>query len=412
LNIVTEPVAPVKDLSISPRSSSSRRQLWIVLGLLWLAGVGLRLTILVVPPVISLIAADLHLSGTEIGILSGLPIVLFGGAALPGSVLIARFGALPTLVAGLIITGIASGLRGAVLNVFTLYAATVAMSAGIAIMQPALPPLVRQWLPKRVSFATAVFTNGLLVGETLAVMLTIPLVLPLVNGSWRGALAVWSLPIFLIAALTILLAPRSSEAISAAPEPPRSWRPDWRGKQIWLLGFLFGSINSVYFCSNAFLPGYLTHVGRPDLIGGVLTALNLGQLPASVALLAISTRIERRAFPFILSGALMLLCLAGIVTTASAWTAFFAGGLGFLGAVVLTLGFALPPLLSTSADVARMSAAMFTISYSEGLIVSVLSGAAWDLTGSPRFAFLPIAISALPLVFVPALVRFHRAATA
>ena len=46
--------------------------------------------------------------------------------------------------------------------------------------------------------------------------------------------------------------------------------------------------------------------------------------------------------------------------------------------MVLTLGFALPPLLSAPSEVARMSAAMFTISYSEGLIVSVLSGAASD----------------------------------
>jgi hypothetical protein len=38
----------------------------------------------------------------------------------------------------------------------------------------------------------------------------------------------------------------------------------------------------------------------------------------------------------------------------------------------------------------------------------VLSGAAWDFGGSPRFAFLPIAISALPLLFVPAAIRFHR----
>jgi hypothetical protein len=59
-----------------------------------------------------------------------------------------------------------------------------------------------------------------------------------------------------------------------------------------------------------------------------------------------------------------------------------------------------------------MSAAMFTISYGEGLIVSVLSGAAWDLTGSPRIAFLPIAVSALPLLFVPAVIRFQRAPTA
>ena len=88
--------------------------------------------------------------------------------------------------------------------------------------------------------------------------------------------------------------------------------------------------------------------------------------------------------------------------TASGWTIVFAGVLGFLTAVVLTLGFALPPLLSAPAGVARMSAAMFTISYSEALLVAVLSGAAWDFGGSPQFAFLPIAISALPLLFVPA----------
>src|SRR5262249_35098241 len=123
---------------------------WVVASLLWLAGVGLRLTILAVPPVITLIQADLHLSGTEIGILSGLPVILFALAALPGSLLIARLGALATLVIGLLVAGVASGLRGVVLNVYALYAATILMSAGIAIMQPALPPLVRAWMPERV----------------------------------------------------------------------------------------------------------------------------------------------------------------------------------------------------------------------------------------------------------------------
>src|SRR5205823_14225110 len=121
---------------------------WVVIGLLWLAGAGLRLTVLAVPPVILLIAADLNLSGTEIGVLSGLPVILFGVAALPGSLLIARFGALRTLVAGLLVAGVASGLRGVMPNVLVLYAATIVMSAGIAIMQPALPPLVQEWMPK------------------------------------------------------------------------------------------------------------------------------------------------------------------------------------------------------------------------------------------------------------------------
>ena len=125
-------------------------------------------------------------------------------------------------------------------------------------------------------------------------------------------------------------------------------------------------------------------------------------------MLAITGKLERRAWPFVLCGVLILLCLAGIVTTASAWTVFFAGVLGFVGAVALTLAFALPPVLSAPGDVARMSAAMFTISYSEGLVVAVLSGAAWDFGGSPRFAFLPMAISALPLLFLPAAIPFRR----
>ena len=386
------------------------REFWTAVSLLWLAGVGLRLTILAVPPVILLIQADLQLSGTEIGVLTGLPIVLFGMAALPGSLLIARFGAVAILVAGLTIAGIASALRGAVLHTFALYAATIVMGVGIAIMQPALPPLVRQWLPTRVSFATALYTNGLLVGETLAVMLTIPLVLPLADNSWRWALAIWSVPLIAIALLTVLLAPTGTDA--QGTQAPKSggtsgW-PDWSNPLIWQVSFIFGAINSVYFCSNAFLPGYLTGAGRPDLIAATLTALNLGQLPASFVLLAIAGKLENRAWPFIACGVLMLVCMAGMISTASTWTIVFAAALGFLGAFVLTLGFALPALLGAQSDVARMSAAMFTISYSEALVVSVLSGAAWDVTGNARFAFLPIALSAVPLLFMPAVIPFRR----
>jgi len=384
------------------------REFWIAVSLLWLAGVGLRLTILAVPPVILLIQADLQLSGTEIGVLTGLPIVLFGLAALPGSLLIARFGAVAILVAGLTIAGIASGLRGAAPSTLALYIATIVMGAGVAIMQPALPPLVRQWLPKRVSFATALYTNGLLVGETLAVMLTIPVVLPLVDNSWRWAMAIWGLPLIVIAVMTAMLAPAGTDA--PRTQAPTSGWPDWSNPLIWQISFIFGAINSVYFCSNAFLPGYLTGAGRADLIAPALTALNLGQLPASFVLLAIAGKLENRAWPFIACGALMLVCMAGMISTASTWTIVFAAALGFLGAFVLTLGFALPALLGAQSDVARMSAAMFTISYSEALTVSVLSGAAWDVFGSARFAFLPIALSAVPLLFMPAVIPFRRSA--
>jgi cyanate permease len=49
----------------------------------------------------------------------------------------------------------------------------------------------------------------------------------------------------------------------------------WRESRIWKLGLLLGSINAIYYATNAFLPEYLSRLGRGDLIDGALTALNL-----------------------------------------------------------------------------------------------------------------------------------------
>src|ERR1700722_20108858 len=176
--------------------------------LLWLSGACLRLTVLAVPPVVPLLHADLHLSETDIGWLSSLPPMLFAVAAVPGAVLIARFGIVPALVMGLLLNAVGSAARAAFPDAISLYTSTIVMAAGVSIMQPALPPLVRAWFPQRIGFATAVYTNGLLIGETLAVSLTIPLVLPLVGDSWRLNFVVWSVPVLLTALLVVVCVSR------------------------------------------------------------------------------------------------------------------------------------------------------------------------------------------------------------
>src|SRR5689334_16942685 len=107
--------------------TASTRPLWIALLLLWLSGTALRLTILAVPPVIPLIHDDLHLSQTQVGILTGLPSMLFAFAAVPGSLLIARTGEFAALVIGLALTALGGAARGALDNVLWLYAMTIVM---------------------------------------------------------------------------------------------------------------------------------------------------------------------------------------------------------------------------------------------------------------------------------------------
>jgi CP family cyanate transporter-like MFS transporter len=66
-------------------------------------------------------------------------------------------------------------------------------------------------------------------------------------------------------------------------------------------------------------------------------------------------------------------------------------------------------LLAEPDDVHRVTAAMFTISYSCAVIVPIISGAAWDLTGLAGAAFAPIAISGvLLIVLAPAILHVRR----
>jgi CP family cyanate transporter-like MFS transporter len=387
-----------------PRGLSTR-ELVLLVSLLWLAGNGLRITILAVPPVIPLIRAELGMSETQVGILTGLPPVLFACTAVLGSLLIARFGALTTLIAGLLATAAGSALRGAAPEIWTLYAATIVTGFGVAIMHPSLPPLVRGWLPDRIGFGTAVFTNGLLVGEILPVALTIPVVLPWLDNSWRESFLLWAAPVVAIALILLLLAPRPPEIAQKAPQ---RWWPDWHDPLIWRLGIALGVANAMYFTANAFLPDYLHHLGRADLVSAALTALNVGQIPASLLLLAIAGKLERAIWPHLVCGAGALAAVTGIVLLPGPGIVACAALLGFFNAAILILMLAMPPLLAPPDDVHRVSAAMFTISYSCAVITPIFSGLLWDMTGVAWTAFVPLGACAVVLMTIAPGIRFER----
>jgi MFS transporter, CP family, cyanate transporter len=384
----------------------SGRNVLLAVTLLWLSGIALRATILAVPPVIPLLQRDLHMSGTEVGALSGLPTIMIGIAAMIGAIAIPRFGALATLVGGLIVTAVGTALRGAAINVPILFATTIVMSAGVAIAQPTLPVLVRQWLPGRIGLGTATCSNGLIVGGIVPIALMLPVIMPIFDNSWRSALAVWALPVLAIAALVMLIAPRSpSTDLLRPPAEDRRWSSlDYN--LLWRIGLIFGGNNSIFFGTNAFLPGYLSSAGRHDLISVALTAYNFGQLPSSLLIIALAHRIEGRKWPYLAAGAVAIASIGAMISTANDWIVAATAMLGFASGATLALGLALPPLLARPEQVGRMSAMMFVLSYTYAMIVALCGGVAWDLTGRVSAAFILIAASVVPLMVLVPTIRF------
>ncbi len=382
----------------------------LTLALLWLSGMSLRLTLLAVAPLLPLIHHDLGLSEAEIGTLGSLPSLVFAFAAIPGSLMIARLGGRPTLVAGLVLTAAGCAVRGAAPGILALYGATVAMGAGVAIMQPALPRLVRDWMPDRIGFATAVYSNGLLMSEMLAVALAIPVMLTLAGGSWRWSLVLWAAPVAATAALVAAVAPRVPAGGPNASAAPRRWWPDWRDPTIWRLGFMLGGVNTIYFSANTFLPDYLHLAGRGDMVGDVLTGLNGGQIPGSLLMILCAGWLAPHRSTYLAMAALVGASIAGILLSRDQGIVWWAALLGGANAVLLILILALPALLGAAEDVHRISAAMFTISYPCAVILPILGGFLWDLTGITALAFAPAAAGTIVLLTLAPGLRLSRRA--
>jgi len=358
---------------------------WVRLLLLWLGGIDLRLTMLAVPPLIPLIHRELHLDEKAVGALVSGPVLILAIASVPGSLLIATLGVRRALVVGLGLTAVFGALRGFGPSVPVLFSATFLMGVGIAVSQPAFPSLVREWFPRRIAIATAVYSNGILIGETLPTALTTPFgALPLARGDWRWALAFWSV-IVLSSAIAIVVA---SPERTSGPATKRRWWPDWRLGQTIRIGLVMGMASAAYFGANAYIPDFLDQTGRHGLISPTLAVLNGAQLLTAPAV-AIWQRLLTGRTGFIGSAALMAVAQVGIVVTPGIGVVAWAFVLGFATALAFIVVLSLPPRIAPAGDVARMSAAVFTFQYGAAFVIPLIAGALWDATGRAALAFVP-----------------------
>ena len=251
---------------------------------------------------------------------------------------------------------------------------TIVMGAGVAIMHASLPPAVRAWLPHRIGFATARLHQRAAGRRNPARRADLSAGAAAGRRSWRGSFAFWSVPVAVIALVVLVLAPRAAAtrrrrapALVAGLERSADLAARHHARHRQRDVFRQQRLPARLSRSTAWATG-----SAP-----ALTALNVGQLPASFLLLAFAGRLERKAWPYVVCG---VLCARRDrrhrVRLRHRGSSPAPRCMGFSAAGILILVLALPPLLAAPDDVHRVSAAMFTISYSCAVIVPVISGLA------------------------------------
>jgi CP family cyanate transporter-like MFS transporter len=386
--------------------------IWV---LITLVGFNLRSVILAVPPILPLIQHDLGLNYTETGLLTAVPVLVLACAAWPSGLLAERIGARTCVTLGLALLGGGAILRTIWPTAAVLFFFTLLMSLGIAMAQTAIPPLVRRWFPTYIGLVSALFSDGLIIGEAVAAGITVPIMVQLWGkDAWTATFILWGIPVVILLVLWLWLAPPApAQPFSredASPESLESLQATEvtsEGKPSIMqpirvsalhLGILVGGGSLIYFGMNGWIAPYNQAIHHADLTPGALTILNVAQLPSSFAVTFFAQQLAGRRWPFIAAGAMSVVAIAGWVFTPASLELLWAALLGGSSALVFTLGIALPPLLAQPGEVARLTGITISLTYAVAFVGPLIGGQLWDIFHLPAIAFLPIALASVMLI--------------
>jgi CP family cyanate transporter-like MFS transporter len=380
--------------------------------LITLVGFNLRSVLLGVPPVLPLIQHDLGLSYTLTGFLTALPVLVLAVGAWPSGLLAERIGARHSVSIGLGLLATGTILRAFKVNMPSLLFFTLVLSIGITMSQTAIPVLIRRWYPKQIGLVSALFSDGLILGEAVAAGITVLVMVRFLGGNnWAGTFVFWGIPIVILFVLWLLLAPpgpaRAKSSLLSRQQATtqlNSKAPPAQRKRVNALhlGILVGGGSLIYFGMNAWIASYNQALHQSFITPASLLALNAAQLPVSIGVTFVAQYIAGRRWPFIVAGIIGAFAISGWLFTPVELQPLWAALLGGSGALVFTLGIALPPLLAAPHEVGRLAGITLSLTYGVAFVGPFIGGALWDLFNVPALAFVPIVVACAMLIVLGA----------
>ncbi|WP_110690472.1 MFS transporter [Salinicola endophyticus] len=375
--------------------TSRPRLPWLALILLWLVGVYLRLPILIAPPLAGEIAGALDLGSAAVGALTTVPYVVLALSMMLAVRVTRRLGVLPALIAALAVVALGSGARGLTLSAPVLFGASIVMGLGLAVMQVTLPALLRDWTPHHLALGSAVYLNGMTVGELIGAGGTRPVVLVLAGGDWQLAMLYWSLPalvIVLLLGLRLFAGPRPA---TLAPTPTRRRSRGWRSPRVWLLGLPLAATIGLYMATNAYMSLVLGARGESDRLALALLLYNASPLAASLSMILRGRRWVATRTPLLVCGVLSVAGMLGFLGL-DGWPALLALILsGFCITLELTLLMALPPCLERGEGVASLTAGISFVGYSVAFVMPLIGGWLAEVFGHAELSLWPMVVFAV-----------------
>ena len=356
--------------------------------------INLRTVIASLPPLLSYVRHDLGLSATAGGLLTTVPVLLFGILA-PAAPWLGRRIALERLIALCTAVTAAAALLAWAGTTPALFAACSLAGAAVALSQATMPTLIRMRFAESVGPITGAYSMALPLGGALASASTVPIFHAL-GDRWAPALAVWALPAAVALVLWAPVARHGRSTLHATAREPARAEP-----LAWAVAGFFGVQSVVFYAALAWVPTILRAKGYTASTAGLLQALNqLVSMGPAFLVPVLAVRMDSQ-LPLLLTGvATVSAGVVGLLVAPGAaplWMVLFGLGQG----TTLGLSFILPALRArTPHGVAALTAMMLCVGFLLASNGPWLLGSAHDLSGGWTAPLLVLLAAAL-LELVP-----------
>ncbi|MER6947167.1 MFS transporter [Nonomuraea sp. NPDC000554] len=343
-----------------------------------LAALNLRPAIAGVSPLLDEIMKDAGLTPAAGGAITTVMVVCLGVFGPLAPLLARRVGLDRTLLAGLLVVALGVVLR-ALDGAPALYAGSAIAATAIAVMNVAMPGIVKQHFPSRVNLMTGVYSSAVVAGAATASALVIPL--ERVTGyGWRGMSALMAVPAL---AAALLWLPQALGKQDGRPNGPRPFGAVLRSRVTWYVTALMGLQSFTFYVMLAWLPTIFLDAGLPaDQAGYLLSLTNLVQVGATLAVPVLAGR-RASQVPYVMgAGALTVAGYLGVLLApASApwlWMVVLGVGQGASFALALLLIALRAP---DPASVTALSAVAQSVGYVVAALGPLLFGLLRQVSG-------------------------------
>ena len=299
------------------------------------------LSIGVMGPMVDEISLDLRLSRSTMGAILGAWALVYVFTAVPAGAVVDRLGLRWSLTLGGLTIALSLLLRSAATGALTLFATVAVFGIGGPLVSIATPKLVASTFAadrRRLPTGLAVAAPSL--GTAAGLATTNPILLPMVDGSWRGVLLI-AAGVAVFATGGWLVASRAVTEVRAETTHPK------RDTLVRLLGLpslrrvLAVALFSFFFAHalTNWLPEILSDSGQSDEASGYLSAISV--LVGIVGSLAIARLVPSRRRPIGLVTIFVVLALgvSGLTALPDAPLYVALAAIGFCRAGIIPLLF-------------------------------------------------------------------------